>query len=405
MKSILNARKDFLALEQTVYSKPLVYLDSAATAQKPQCVIDAMNEYYQKFCGNVHRGAHYLSEIATAKYNQARKDVADFISADDRSEVIFTRSTTESINLVASCLGQGYFKPGDEIILTQMEHHSNIVPWWMLKERLGVILKVAPIFDDGSLDLESFKKLFGPRTKLAAFTHASNALGTINPVKEMVEHAKSFAVPTLIDGAQAIHHLPVDVTKIGCDFYAFSGHKAYGPTGIGILYAKKSWLEKLPPYQGGGDMIESVDFEKISFAKGPQKFEAGTPNIAGALGLAQALKYIKLLDLSKIHAHEQSLLEYGHQKLKEISGIKIMGEAQSKVSLISFTMNGVHPHDISTILDREGVAIRAGHLCAEPLMKRFKVSAFCRASFALYNNHEDIDQLALALNRVFEVFK
>lgn len=402
--SSLNARKDFLGLNQEVHRKPLVYLDSAATAQKPSCVIDAMNEYYLKYCGNVHRGAHFLSEQATAKYNQARIDIASFMGTNDPSQVIFTRGTTESINLVAQTLGQSYFKPGDEIILTHMEHHSNIVPWWLLKEKLGLILKVAPIFDDGSLDLKAFKELFGPRTKFAAFTHASNSLGSINPVKEMVAFAKSFNVPTLIDGAQAIHHLPVDVSDLDCDFYAFSGHKAYGPTGIGVLYAKKSWLERLPPYQGGGDMIQSVSFDEISFAKAPQKFEAGTPNIAGALGLASALSYLKSLGFADIHAHEQALLQYGQEKLRDIPGLRIMGP-DHKVSLISFVIDGIHPHDISTILDREGVAIRAGHLCAEPVMKRFNVSAFCRASLALYNSHEDIDRLVKALCRVFEVFR
>lgn len=401
---VFNARKDFLGLDQSVYGKPLVYLDSAATAQKPQCVIKAINDYYQSYTGNVHRGAHYLSEMATAKYNQARADVAKFINADF-SEIIFTRSTTEGINLVAQTLGLSYFEPGDEIILTHMEHHSNIVPWWLLKDRLGLIIKVAPIFDDGSLDVEGFKKLFSKKTKLAAFTHASNALGTINPVKELVAFAKSFNVPSLIDGAQAIHHVPVDVKDLDCDFYVFSGHKAYGPTGIGALFAKKAWIEKLPPYQGGGDMIESVDFDHITFAKGPQKFEAGTPNIAGALGLASALNYISSLGFKDIHEHEQALLSYAHEKLSSISGLRIIGQAKEKVSLVSFVIDGVHPHDVSSILDREGVAIRAGHLCTEPLMKRFNVSSFCRASFALYNNFEDIDRLHKAISRVFEVFK
>lgn len=401
---LLNARKDFLGLSQLVYNKPLVYLDSAATAQKPSCVINATKDYYELYCGNVHRGAHYLSEVATRKYNNARKVVADFLGAL-ASEIIFTRSTTESINLVAQSLGQSYFKAGDEIILTHMEHHSNIVPWWMLKEKVGINLKVVPVLDDGTLDLEAFKKLFSPRTKLLAFTHASNALGTINPAKELIAFAKSFNVPTLVDGAQAIHHLPVDVKDLDCDFYAFSGHKAYGPTGIGVLYAKEKWLEAMPPYQGGGDMIESVDFDKITFAKGVQKFEAGTPNIAGALGLASALDYIKDLGFLAIHEHEQALLKYAQNELLSIKSLKIIGDAKEKVSLVSFVMDGIHPHDISSILDREGVAIRAGHLCTEPLVKRFKVSSFCRASLAVYNNQEDIDKLLLGLKRVFEVFR
>lgn len=401
---LLNARKDFLGLSQLVYNKPLVYLDSAATAQKPSCVINATKDYYELYCGNVHRGAHYLSEVATRKYNNARKVVADFLGAL-ASEIIFTRSTTESINLVAQSLGQSYFKAGDEIILTHMEHHSNIVPWWMLKEKVGINLKVVPVLDDGTLDLEAFKKLFSPRTKLLAFTHASNALGTINPAKELIAFAKSFNVPTLVDGAQAIHHLPVDVKDLDCDFYAFSGHKAYGPTGIGVLYAKEKWLEAMPPYQGGGDMIESVDFDKITFAKSVQKFEAGTPNIAGALGLASALDYIKDLGFLAIHEHEQALLKYAQNELLSIKSLKIIGDAKEKVSLVSFVMDGIHPHDISSILDREGVAIRAGHLCTEPLVKRFKVSSFCRASLAVYNNQEDIDKLLLGLKRVFEVFR
>lgn len=402
---IERVRRDFPYLKELVYQKPLVYFDNAATAQKPQCVIDAEMSYYQHGAGNVHRGTHFLSEKATAKYNEARAFVATFLGAHSANEIIFTRSTTESINLVAHGLGKIHFECGDEIVLTEMEHHSNIVPWYILAKEKGLTLRVAKIFDDGALDINSFKSLFGPRTKLAAFAHASNSLGTINPIKEMIAIAKSFNVPTLIDGAQGVHHVPVDVSALDVDFYAFSGHKVYGPTGIGVLYAKAQWLKKFPPYQGGGDMIKSVDFDAITFAEAPEKFEAGTPNIAGALGLKAGLEYITTLGFEAIHAHEQSLLDYAVSRLKQIRNVRMIGCAKDKVSLISFVIEGVHPHDVSSIFDREGIAIRAGHLCTQPLMKRFKVSALSRASFAFYNTTEEVDRFIKAFDRVFEVFR
>lgn len=402
--NIEKLRKDFPCLHQQVHQKPLVYLDSAATAQKPQCVIDAMTAYYQSYAGNVNRGAHYLSEQATKHYQGARGYVAQFINADERN-IVFTRGATESINLIAHCLGKFLFEPGDEIILTHMEHHSNIVPWYLLAQEKNLQLKVASVRDDGSLDLEHFKSLFSKRTKLAAFTHVSNALGTINPIQEMVAFAKSFDAVVVIDGAQAAPHLKIDVHNIGCDFYCFSGHKVYGPSGIGVLFAKSPWLDRMPPYQGGGDMIESVSFQAITFAQGPQKFEAGTPNISGAIGLAQALTYLNQLGLSSIHEYEQDLLRYCTTRLLELEPIKIIGVATPKVSLVSFVVEGVHPHDISSILDREGIAIRAGHLCAQPLMARFKIPALSRVSLSFYNTRCDVDRLIEALKKVFEVFR
>lgn len=401
---VARLRRDFKCLNQMVHDKPLIYLDNAATAQKPQCVVDEVRSYYEQCTGNIHRGTHFLSEKATAKYNEARATVAGFLGANAH-EIIFTRSTTEAINLVAFGLGKIHFKEDDEIILTQMEHHSNIVPWFLLAKEKKLKLRVAPIFDDGSLDLDAFKALFNQRTKLAAFAHASNALGTINPIKEMVGIAKSSNVPTLVDGAQAAHHLPINVHELGADFYCFSGHKAYGPTGIGVLYGKIDWLLRLPPYQGGGDMISSVSFDDIAFAEPPHKFEAGTPNIAGALGLKKALDYIAGIGLPKIHAYEKSLHDFAVDKLLQLDKVTLIGTASDKVSLISFVVDGVHPHDVSSIFDREGIAIRAGHLCAQPLMKRYNVSALCRASLAFYNTREEIEHFIAAFKRVFEVFK
>ncbi len=402
---IATVRNDFPYLKQTAYGKPLVYLDNAATAQKPQAVIDALRDYYENGAGNVHRGTHFLSEKATAAYNDARASIARFLGATNTSEIIFVRSTTEAINLVATCLSAIHFKAGDEIILTEMEHHSNIVPWYQVARALGLSLRVAKVQDDGSLDMDSYRSLFGAKTKFAAFTHASNALGSINPIHEMVAYARACGVPTLIDGAQGAHHLPVDVSALGADFYCFSGHKAYGPTGIGVLYAKLDWLKKFPPYQSGGDMIKTVDFDHISFADAPEQFEAGTPHIAGALGLAAALNYLTSFSHERIAAHEKSLHDYARAALAELPHVRLIGTASNKVSLISFVIDGVHPHDVSSIFDREGIAIRAGHLCAQPLMKRFNVSALSRASFAFYNTHEEIDRLCNAFKRVFEVFK
>lgn len=399
-----SVRKDFPCLDQMVHQKPLVYFDTAATAQKPQSVIDAMNSYYGSYAANINRGAHFLSEVATRNYQEARATVAAFINATPK-DIVFTRGTTESINLVAYALGKIVFNQGDEIILTQMEHHANIVPWYLLAQEKGVHLKIAPVLDDGSLDLIAFKNLFNERTKLAAFSHVSNVLGSINPVKEMVAIAKSFSAITLIDGAQAVPHVPVDVQDIGADFYCFSGHKIYGPTGIGVLYAKSPWLDTMPPYQSGGDMIESVSFDHVTFVSGPQKFEAGTPNIAGALGLKAAIDYVEKLGITAIHEYEQHLHEYLLQQLRQFKGIRIIGIAPHKVSLVSFVIEGVHPHDISSILDRHGIAIRAGHLCAQPLMGRFKVSAFSRVSLSFYNTTQEIDAFIESLRKVFEVFK
>lgn len=402
---VAAVRRDFPCLDQKVHGKPLIYFDNAATSQKPHVVIDEEMSYYKRYAGNVNRGAHYLSEQATKKYNDARSLVARFINAPHPSEIIFTRSTTEAINLVAHGLGKCHFLAGDEIILTEMEHHSNIVPWYVLAQELKLVLRVVPVNDDGRLDLEVFKSLFNQKTKLAAFVHASNTLGTINPVHEMVQIAKKFHVPTLIDGAQAIHHLRLDVTALDVDFYAFSSHKLYGPTGVGVLYGKKAWLERMPPYQSGGDMIASVSFEHITFAPLPQKFEAGTPNIAGVLGLAKAIEYIEHVGLETIHRHEQDLLTHLLEGLRRIPRLTIIGDAKNRVSLASFTIDGIHPHDISSIFDREGIAIRAGHLCTQPLMKRFGVSALSRASLAFYNSHDEIDCFLAAFNRIFEVFK
>lgn len=402
---VVKIRKDFPCLNQSVYDKPLVYFDSAATAQKPQCVIDEMRDYYERFAANVHRGAHYLSEIATHKYNDARAYVGQFLGTDNPSEIVFTRSTTEAINLVAHGLSKIHFADGDEIILSEMEHHANIVPWYLLAKEKNLTIRVAPILDDGSIDIDGFKKLFNYRTKLAAFAHASNALGTINPIKDLIAIAKAHNVPTLVDGAQGAHHLSVDVKAIDVDFYCFSGHKAYGPTGIGVLYAKNEWLSRMPPYQGGGDMIRSVSFEHISFAEHPQKFEAGTPNIAGALGLKRALEYIESIGLDRIHAYEKSLHDYAINKLSDFKDVKIIGNASEKLSIISFVIDGIHPHDVSSIFDREGIAIRAGHLCAQPLMNRFKIPALSRASLAFYNTHDEVDHFISAFKRVFEVFR
>lgn len=398
-------RKDFPCLHQSIYEKPLAYLDNAATAQKPQCVIDEMRVYYEKLTANIHRGAHRLSEIATDKYHEAREYVARFINAPTSKEIVFTRGATEAINLVAFGLSRILFKPGDEIILTEMEHHSNIVPWYLVAKEKNLTLKIVPILDNGELDLVAFRNLFNEKTKLAAFAHASNVLGTINPIKEMVAFAKTQSVPTLIDGAQAAPHIRIDVQDIGADFYCFSGHKIYGPTGIGVLYARTSWLDAFPPYQGGGDMIQSVSFDEILFAKAPEKFEAGTPHIAGALGLKKALEYIDNLGHEKIYAYENFLYQYAKEKLSDFPKIKMIGSASKKVSLISFVIEGVHPHDVASIFDREGIAIRAGHLCAEPLLKRLKTTALSRASFSFYNTTTEIDRFIHALKRVFEVFK
>ena len=400
-----NYKKDFPVFMQKIHGKPFVYLDSAASSQKPQCVIDALVHYYQNDHANVHRGVYELSERATRAYENTRKHVKEFIHAKCTHEIIFTRGTTESINLVAQSYGRSQFKAGDEIIISAMEHHSNIVPWQILNEQCGTLLKIIPISDVGEIDIEAYKKLFSSKTKMVAITHASNVLGTINPVKEMIDIAHSKNVPVLIDGAQAFPHLSIDVQALDCDFYAFSSHKAYGPTGVGILYGKEKLLEKMPPYQGGGDMIERVTFEKTTYNALPYKFEAGTPNIADVVAFNAALDYLQSIGMKTISEHEQFLLSYATDQLTTIPTLKIIGTAKNKVGVISFVLDDVHPHDIATILDHEGVAIRAGHHCAMPLMERLNIPACARASFGLYNMKEDIDALVQGLHAVKRLFK
>jgi cysteine desulfurase/selenocysteine lyase len=399
-------RADFPLLREKVRGKPLVYLDNSATNQKPQCVIDAITQYYTKENANIHRGVYHLSQQATTAYENARVTVQQFINAKHAHEIIFLRGTTEGINLVAQSYGRANFKVLDEIIISTMEHHSNIVPWQMLADQVGANLRIIPINDAGEMDLDSYEKLFTERTKIVAITHASNALGTLNPIKQMVQIAHAHNVPVLVDGAQALPHLPVDVQDLDCDFYIFSSHKAYGPTGIGALYGKTALLEKMPPYQGGGDMIESVSFTSTTYNKLPYKFEAGTPNIAGVIGFAVALQYLSKIGMTTIARHEQELLNYATLKLSAIPGLKIIGTANQKIGVISFVLDGVHPHDLGTILDDDGIAIRAGHHCAMPLMARYNVAATARASFGLYNTKADIDALEqgiLAAQRLFNV--
>jgi cysteine desulfurase/selenocysteine lyase len=403
---VSRIRRDFPILHRAIRGgKKLVYLDNAATTQKPQSVIDRIVRYYSEENSNVHRGVHYLSEIATAAYEASRTTVKHFIKARDEKEIVFTRGTTESINLVASSWGRRNVKRGDEVLITAIEHHSNIVPWQLLCEETGATLRIVPVNDAGELLLDAYEKLLTPRTKIVAFGHASNALGTINPVKRMIDMAHANGSIVLVDGAQGVPHLPVDVQQLDCDFYAFSAHKVYGPTGMGVLYGKQALLDAMPPYQGGGDMILSVSFEKTTYNALPYKFEAGTPNIAGAIGMAAALDYVSSIGLTNIEAHEQDLLRYATERLGEIKGLRIIGTAAHKASVISFTLEGVHPHDIGTILDQEGVAIRTGHHCAQPLMMRFNVPATGRASFAMYNTREEADALVAGLHKVVEVFR
>jgi cysteine desulfurase / selenocysteine lyase len=401
-----SVRRDFPILQRTIRGgRKLVYLDNAATTQKPQAVIDRLVRFYSEENSNVHRGVHYLSEVATAAYESARTTVKRFINARDEKEVVFTRGTTEGINLVASSWGRRNLRAGDEVLITALEHHSNIVPWQLLCEEKDAILRVAPVNDAGELILDEFAKLLTPRTKIVAFGHASNALGTINPIKRMIAMAHANGSVVVVDGAQGVPHLQVDVQDLDCDFYAFSGHKVYGPTGIGVLYGKQALLDAMPPYQGGGDMILSVTFEKTTYNALPYKFEAGTPNISGAIGLASALDYVASLGLRNIAAHEQDLLRYATSRLSEIDGLRIIGTAAEKASVISFTLEGVHPHDIGTILDQEGIAVRTGHHCAQPLMMRFNVPATGRASFGLYNSRQEADALVAGLHKVVEVFR
>ena len=397
-------RRDFPLLARAERGGPLVYLDSANTTQKPEAVIRASDRFYRETNANIHRSTYRLSEEATAAYEGARETVRRFVNARSTREVVFTRGTTESINLLAASFGQAFVKAGDEILITGMEHHSNIVPWQLLCERTGAKLRVIPIDDRGDLVLDDLDRLLTERTKLLAVVHVSNALGTVNPVKALVGHAHARGVPVLVDGAQSIPHLGVDVQALDCDFLAFSGHKVYGPTGIGVLYGKESWLSKMPPYQGGGDMIASVSFEKTTYAELPAKFEAGTGNLAGAVALGAALDYVTALGLPRIAAHEADLLSYATARLSEVPGMRIIGTAKEKASVVSFLLGDVHPHDVGTILDQEGICIRTGHHCAQPVMTRFDVPATARASFGLYNTREEVDALANGLRKVLEVF-
>lgn len=396
-------RSDFPVLNQQVHGKPLVYLDNAATSQKPQAVIDSLVHYYANDNANIHRGVHTLSERATLAYENARKTVQVFLNASSEKEIVFTRGATEAINLVANGVAE-YISAGDEILITAMEHHSNIVPWQMLCEKTGAILKVAPIDEHGELLLEEFEALISKKTKFAALSHMSNALGTINPIKSLINLLHLSGVPVLIDGAQAIPHIPVDVQALGCEFYVFSGHKLYAPTGIGALYGQLEQLEKMVPYQGGGDMISMVTFDKTVYSKVPYKFEAGTPNIAGTIGLGAAIDYITQVGIDAIAAHENSLLEHAVEQSKSIKKLRIIGTAKNKGAILSFVLDGIHPHDIGTMMDHQGIAVRAGHHCAMPVMDFFGVPATARASFAMYNTHEEVDALMAGIENLIEMF-
>lgn len=402
---VARLRRDFPILERAVHGgKPLAYLDNAATSQKPGAVLAALDEYYRRYNSNVHRGVHALSEEATAAFEDAREKVRAFINARSAKEIVFTRGTTEAINLVAQSYGRDRFKADDEILISHLEHHSNIVPWQLLCQQTGARLKVAPMNDAGEIDMAGFARLLGPKTRLVAVGHVSNALGTINPARQIIELAHAQGVPVLLDGAQAVPHMPVDVAALDADFYAFSAHKMFGPTGIGVLYAKEALLEAMPPWQGGGDMIRMVSFERTLYNDLPFRFEAGTPNIAGAIGLGAAIDYLTRIGMARIAAHEADLLDYASARLRQIDGLRIIGTAREKASVVSFVIEGIHPHDLGTIVDSEGIAIRTGHHCAMPVMDFFKVPATARASFAFYNTREEIERLAAALENAKEVF-
>jgi len=399
-----TVRADFPILSRKVRGRPLVYLDSANTTQKPEAVIRASDRFYRETNANIHRSTYRLSEEATTAYEGAREKVRRFLNAASTREVVFTRGTTEAINLLASSFGQAYVKAGDEVLITGMEHHSNIVPWQLLCERAGARLRVLPIDDRGELVLEELDALLTDRTRILGVVHVSNALGTVNPVKEIVARAHAKGVPVLVDAAQSLPHLGVDVADLGCDFLAFSGHKVYGPTGIGVLWGKEEWLEKLPPYQGGGDMIASVSFEKTTYAELPARLEAGTGNLAGGVALGTALDYVNAIGLARIAAHERALLAHATARLSEVPGLRIVGTAREKAGVVSFVLDDVHPHDVGTILDQEGICIRTGHHCAQPVMARYDLPATARASFGLYNTLEEVDALAAGLGKVREVF-
>ncbi len=399
-----RVREEFPALKQLVHGKTLVYLDNAATTQKPQLVIDAITRFYQEDCSNIHRGVHLLSERATKAYEDVRLAVQQFINAGDPAEVIFVRGTTEAINLVAHSYGRTHVQAGDAVLISAMEHHSNIVPWQILCEERGARLRVVPMNGRGEFLLDEYEKLLTPRTKLVAVSHVSNALGTINPVRQIIAMAHEHGIPVLVDGAQAVPHLHVDVQELDCDFYAFSGHKMYGPTGVGVLYGKKWLLEAMPPYQGGGDMISSVTFEKTTYNRLPFKFEAGTPNIAGVIGLGAAVEYLRRIAVDRVAAHENHLLASATERISSLPGVRLIGTAQEKAAVLSFVLEGVHPHDIGTVLDQEGIAVRTGHHCAQPVMQFFGVPATARASFALYNTEEEVDALMRGICKVQEIF-
>ena len=404
MYNISKIREDFPILSRTVYGKPLVYLDNGATTQKPRCVVESITDEYYSVNANVHRGVHFLSQQATNLHEASRETVRKFINARGTNEIVFTRGTTESINLVVSTFADSQMQAGDEVIVSVMEHHSNIVSWQLPAARKGIVLKVIPMHDRGELLLDEYEKLFSPRTRIVSVTHVSNVLGTINPVDKLIEIAHAHNVPVLIDGAQSIPHLPVDVQALDADFFVFSGHKVYGPTGIGVLYGKEDWLDRLPPYQGGGEMIKNVSFEKTTFNELPFKFEAGTPDYIGSTALAKALDYVSAIGMENIEAYEHELTEYAMQHLKEIPGMRIFGEAERKSSVISFLVGNIHHFDMGTLLDRLGIAVRTGHHCAEPLMHRLGIEGTVRASFALYNTKEEIDALAAGIERVARMF-
>ena len=402
---VAAVRRDFPILRTTVHGKPLVYLDSAASAQKPRAVIDAERDLYERYYSNIHRGVHQLSVQATDAYESARARVQAFLGARESREIVFTRGTTEAINLVAQSWGRPKLRPGDEVLLSALEHHSNIVPWQMLCEQTGAVLRVAPIDERGDVELDAWERLLSPRTKIAAFSHVSNALGTVNPVERMTALAHAAGAVVLVDGAQAAPHVAIDVQALGCDFYAFSGHKVYGPSGIGALYGRAALLEEMPPWQGGGDMIASVTFEKTTYNVLPYKLEAGTPNIAGGIGLGAALDYVNGLGLDAIAAHEDDLLRYGTEALSGVPGLRLVGTARRKAGVLSFVLEGIHPHDVGTILDYEGVAVRTGHHCAQPVMDRYGLPGTARASLACFNTREDLDALVRGIAKVKEMFR
>lgn len=401
--NIENIKKDFPILQRQVNGSPLVYLDNGATTQKPQIVLDALEKYYKEYNSNIHRGVHYLSQIATDEYEVSRNKVKTFLNAKHSHEIIFTSGTTGGINLLASSFSKGYLKAGDEILISGMEHHSNIVPWQMACEATGAVLKVVPVLEDGSLDWESFKTLLNEKTKIISITYVSNSLGTINPVEDIIKLAHQNNTPVILDAAQAVQHIPLDVQKLDVDFLVFSGHKAYGPTGVGILYGKENWLNQLPPYQGGGDMIKEVSFEKTTYNELPFKFEAGTPNIAGGIVLGVALDYLNSVGLENIQKHEEEILNYANERLLTFENIRIIGSTPHKASVISFLLGDVHPYDVGVLLDKQGIAVRTGHHCTQPLMDRFQIPGTVRASFAMYNDKQDVDKFIAALERASQM--